>query len=436
MTRASHWPEYAIEAGLLGLFMVSACAFTVLLEHPRSPVHPAIPDPILRRALMGLAMGGTAIALIYSPWGMRSGAHFNPATTLTFFRLGRVPRQDAVAYVGAQFLGGALGVLLASLALGGLIADRTTRFAATLPGPAGAPAAFAAELVITFVLMSVILHVSNHPTRAHLTGLCAGALVALYIIVEAPLSGMSMNPARTLASALFARDWTALWVYFTAPPLGMLLAAELYVRRRGNAAVFCAKLHHRNEQRCIFCEARCSSSANGTFLRQPSLYPPSRHRHAATYKERGMTRRIWVAGLVVVGAIGWYLFRPELLFVKTRVNESLPTAAAAQMAPTAGAEKAGAGVLLAGMFHSVAHETRGSATVHDLGDGRRVVRFTDFATSNGPDVRVYLVAAADASDNETVTKAGFVELGRLKGTEGDQNYEIPAGLDLGKYRAV
>ena len=93
---------------------------------------------------------------------------------------------------------------------------------------------------------------------------------------------MSMNPARTLASALFTRDWTALWVYFTAPLLGMLLAAELYVRRRGNAAVFCAKLHHQNDQRCIFCESRNSLSAHGTFLRQPSLYPPARHRHAAT----------------------------------------------------------------------------------------------------------------------------------------------------------
>jgi aquaporin Z len=281
MRATSHWPEYAIEAALLGLFMISACGFTVLLEHPRSPAHLAVPDPTLRRAFMGLAMGSTAIALIYSPWGKRSGAHFNPATTLTFFRLDRVPRRDAIAYVGAQFAGGALGVLAASLALGELLADRATRFAATLPGPAGVPAAFGAETVIAFVLMSVILRVSNHPTRAHLTGLCAGALVALYIVVEAPLSGMSMNPARTLASALFTRDWTALWIYFTAPLLGMLLAAELYVRRRGPAAVFCAKLHHRNEQRCIFCDAR-SSAADGTFLQPASLYPPSRHHHAAT----------------------------------------------------------------------------------------------------------------------------------------------------------
>jgi aquaporin Z len=287
MNRASHWPEYAIEAGLLGLFMISACGFTVLLEHPRSPVHLATADPILRRALMGLAMGSTAVALIYSPWGKRSGAHFNPATTLTFFRLGRIPRSDAIAYVAAQFVGGALGVLGASLALGGLIADRAIRFAATLPGPAGVPAAFVAEVVITFVLMCVILRVSNHPTRAHLTGLCAGALVAVYITIEAPLSGMSMNPARTLASALFTRDWTALWIYFTAPPLGMLLAAELYVRRRGSAAVFCAKLHHQHAQRCIFCEARNSPSAlrnlSPADVIIPAITSPSR-RHLARRK--------------------------------------------------------------------------------------------------------------------------------------------------------
>jgi hypothetical protein len=92
--------------------------------------------------------------------------------------------------------------------------------------------------------------------------------------------------------------------------------------------------------------------------------------------------------------------------------------------------------VLTGRFHSVAHETHGSATVHQLTDGMRVLRLTEFTTSNGPDVRVYLVAAADASDNDTVKKAGFVELGKLKGTEGDQNYDVPADLDLSKYRAV
>lgn len=253
-----HWPEYAIEAALLGLFMVSACGFVVLLEHPASPAHRLLSDPGARRLLMGLAMGGTAVALIYSRWGKRSGAHMNPAVTLTFLRLGKLAPGDALGYAAAQFVGGAAGVLVASLALGEALADPATRYAATLPGPRGVAVAFAAEAVITFVLMSVLLLVSNHPTRAHLTGLCAGALVALYITVEAPLSGMSMNPARTLASALFARDWTALWIYFTAPPLGMLLAAEAYVWRRGHAAVFCAKLHHQNAERCVFCEWRAS----------------------------------------------------------------------------------------------------------------------------------------------------------------------------------
>jgi aquaporin Z len=244
--------EYAIEAALLGIFMISACGFVVLLEHPGSLLHQMLPDPGMRRVLMGLAMGSTAVALIYSPWGKRSGAHMNPATTLTFARLGKVAPRDTALYVAAQFAGGIAGVLVASLAFGELLADRATNYAATLPGPRGVAVAFGAEALITFLLMWVILIVSNHPRRAHLTGLCAGLLVALYIAVEAPLSGMSMNPARTLGSAVFAGDWTALWVYFTAPPLGMLAAAELYLRRRGRDAVFCAKLCH--AEPCLFCD--------------------------------------------------------------------------------------------------------------------------------------------------------------------------------------
>jgi hypothetical protein len=148
-----------------------------------------------------------------------------------------------------------------------------------------------------------------------------------------------------------------------------------------------------------------------------------------------MKRRTWIAGLVVLGAVGWYLFRPELLFVRTRVNESLP-AATTQPVARASAGATVPAVLLTGRFRSVAHETKGSATIHQLPDGKRVLRLTEFVTSNGPDVRVYLVAAPDASDNETVKKAGFVELGKLKGTEGNQNYDVPADLDLAKYRAA
>jgi aquaporin Z len=247
-----HWPEYLIEAAGLGLFMLVACLAGTLLGHPASPAVRALPDPLARRALMGVAMGLTAIGLIYSPWGRRSGAHFNPATTLTFWRLGKIASADAALYALAQTAGGIAGVLAAAALLGPPLGAPDVRYVATLPGPAGPAGAFVAEVVITFLLMSVILRASNTARLARFTGLFAGALVAAYITLEAPLSGMSLNPARSLASALPAGAWAALWIYFVAPPLGMLLAAELYVRRRGLTAVFCAKLHHDTSQRCIF----------------------------------------------------------------------------------------------------------------------------------------------------------------------------------------
>lgn len=247
-----HWPEYLMEATELALFMISACVFTVLLFHPGSPLARMVPDGIWRRMIMGIAMGSTAIAIIFSPIGKRSGAHFNPSVTLTFFRLGKVKGWDAAFYVTAQFIGGVAGVLLAMLMLGSLVADSSVRYAATIPGAPGVIAAFVAEVVITFILMSVVLNISNTKRVARWTGLFAGALVATYITIESPISGMSMNPARTFASAFGAHLWTSLWIYFTAPPLGMLAAAEVYKRMKSDRAVACAKLHHHNNQRCIF----------------------------------------------------------------------------------------------------------------------------------------------------------------------------------------
>jgi aquaporin Z len=254
---AVHWPEYAIEAVLLATFMVSACTVTVLLEHPASPIRTLLPDPFVRRALAGAAMGLTAIALIYSPWGRQSGAHFNPSVTLTFWRLGKIAGRDAIAYVGAQCAGGIAGVLLAWLVLGMLAAHPAVAFAATVPGAAGPAIAFAAETAISFVLMAAVLLLANG-AAARWTGVVCGTLVALFITFEAPYSGMSMNPARTLASALAAQRWTALWIYAVAPPLGMLAAAELYLRLRGARRVVCAKLHHDFVHDCIF---RCGYAA-------------------------------------------------------------------------------------------------------------------------------------------------------------------------------
>ena len=253
-----HWPEYLIEAAGLGLFMVSACLFATLLEHPSAPVRQTVMSAMLRRIPMGLAMGLTAVAIVYSRWGQRSGAHLNPAVTLTFWRLGKVQAWDAAFYVAAQFTGGIIGVGVAAAALGMRLAHPTVNYAATVPGAGGAGVAFGAELLMTFVLMTVILTVTNRRGLNRFTGLFAGMLVASYIVLEAPFSGMSLNPARTMGSAVHAHVWTALWVYFTAPLLGMLAAAQLYVATRGLDAVLCAKLHHENSQRCIF---RCNYGA-------------------------------------------------------------------------------------------------------------------------------------------------------------------------------
>jgi aquaporin Z len=252
----AHWPEYAMEAAELGLFMLSACLVTAALFHPRSVAVAAVPDPTVRRVLVGIAMGLTAIALVYSPFGRRSGAHFNPAVTLTFLRLDRVAPSDAAAYVVAQFLGGVAGVAVSGLLLGDRLADAAVNYAVTVPGSGGIAVAFVAETAISFVLMTVILVATNTARLARWTGCLAGVLIAVYIAVEAPLSGMSMNPARTLGSAVPAGVYTAVWIYFTAPLLGMLAAAETYGRVRGWRAVHCAKLHHQNRARCIFCAYR------------------------------------------------------------------------------------------------------------------------------------------------------------------------------------
>lgn len=253
-----HWPEYLMEAAGLGLFMVSAGLFATLLWYPGSPIAQAVSDGVLRRGLMGLLMGLTAIALIYSPWGQQSGAHLNPAVTLTFWRLGKVATWDAVFYALAQFAGGALGVLVVLALLGAIFADPPVSYLATMPGSAGVAGALLAEAAISFGLMVTILLTTNAPALMRLTGVFAGGLVALYITFEAPLSGMSMNPARTLASALPGQLFDALWIYFVGPAAGMLLAVEAYRLIRRTPDVVCAKLNHHTHRRCIF---RCGYAA-------------------------------------------------------------------------------------------------------------------------------------------------------------------------------
>ena len=246
------WPLYLFEAAELAIFMISACVFTVLLFDPALPLVSVLPSAAARRAVMGVAMGVTAILIIRSPIGKRSGAHFNPAITLTYLRLGKISAADCLFYVLYQFAGGIAGVGISASILGSLIADPEVKYAVTVPGVYGTAAAFFAEVFMAAVLMGTVLWASNRPNIANYTSYLVGALIALDIFFFAPVSGFSINPARTTGSALFDDLWTACWVYFTAPLLGMLAAAEGYLRAVGPDRILCAKLHPNSRYSCPF----------------------------------------------------------------------------------------------------------------------------------------------------------------------------------------
>lgn len=227
-TFAAHWPLYAMEAAELGLFMLSACVFDVLLFGAHSPV--AARSAVLRRLLMGVAMGVTAIGIIRSPLGRRSGGQFNPAVSITFYRLGKLPPEDTLFYIIFQFIGGIGGVGVAALLMGNALSAPQVDYVVTVPGVQGAWVAFAAELFMAALLMLTVLFTGNNPRLAPSTTWLVGALIACYVLIFGPVSGFSINPARTTASALFAHRWTAVWIYFTAPVVGMLAAAEIFRR--------------------------------------------------------------------------------------------------------------------------------------------------------------------------------------------------------------
>lgn len=245
-----HWPEYLMEAAEVALYLFLTCVFASLLLSPASPVRHFVRSTVELRALMGVAVGATVVAIVMSPWGKQSGGHFNPALTLAFYRLGKMRLPDALIYVIAQFSGAIGGVCIARYLLP--LGRPAIRYAVTAPGIRGNAVAFISEVTISFVLMSTILVSSNHESLTRYTPYLVGLLYAIFITLEAPLSGMSMNPARSFGPALHVNYWHAIWLYFTAPTLGMLIAAEVFLRAGNGVHPFCAKLHHANNKRCIF----------------------------------------------------------------------------------------------------------------------------------------------------------------------------------------
>jgi aquaporin Z len=251
----AYFSEFAGTAMML-FIGVSAVAF---MWGPGSPV-PVVSNGALRRLLTGIMFAGGATAVVYSPLGQISGGHINPAVTLAFWRLGKVPTRDAVMYIVMQFLGAFAGAYAAGLAWGPLTTG--VQYAATIPGAGySRTGALAAETAITFLLVFLILVCVNKPRIAAKTGLLAGSLVALLVMIEAPVTGSSLNPARTLGPAILASKYTALWVYFVGPIAGALLAAAAFSGQWGKTTV-CAKLYHTEKYPCPFdsCDYRLVTS--------------------------------------------------------------------------------------------------------------------------------------------------------------------------------
>jgi aquaporin Z len=248
----AHWREYLMEAAELGLLMFCICLFGTVLYSSASPVSRLELSFTEKATLMGLGVAATTFLIIRSPFGRRSGAHFNPAITITYFFLGRVHRWDAINYLASHFCGAVAGVFVAHLVLGERLSEVPVSYMITIPGPHVDLIAFVLEFVLSAVLFGVVLFATNRWPLARFSPLIVSVVIVFYYAFCPALSGFSVNPARSFSSAMFAQIWWGIWIYFAGPCLGMLAAAIAYIRRTGSERVYCAKIFHDLQTPCPF----------------------------------------------------------------------------------------------------------------------------------------------------------------------------------------
>jgi glycerol uptake facilitator-like aquaporin/catechol 2,3-dioxygenase-like lactoylglutathione lyase family enzyme len=224
-----NWKLYLMEALGLAIFMVSACFFGAMFFSQKSSWYHLIPNDMTRNVLMGLMMGLTALFIFYSPFTAPSGAHINPAVTITFLRLKKMKREDAFFYIPFQFIGGTMAVFIMQLLMGKILTDAPVNSVVTIPGKAGAINAAITEFIIAFIMITMILFTSANNLLKKYTKIFAAFLVCIFVIVAGPISGFGMNPARSFASGFPANIYTAFWIYMLIPFAGMLTAAEFFL---------------------------------------------------------------------------------------------------------------------------------------------------------------------------------------------------------------
>jgi aquaporin Z len=224
-----NWKHYLQEASGLGIFMVSACFFGGMLFSEKSPLYHTISNEMMRNVWMSVAMGATALFIFYSPWTSPSGSQINPAVTITFLRLDKMCRYDALFFIIFQIIGGTVAVYIMQLLMRTTLTEPPVNSVATFPGKAGMWWALITEFITAFITMSMVLFTSNHKKLKKFTRIFAGCLVCIWVMVAGPISGFGMNPARSFASALPSGIWAAFWIYLFIPIAGMLTATELYL---------------------------------------------------------------------------------------------------------------------------------------------------------------------------------------------------------------
>jgi aquaporin Z len=229
-----NWKHYLQEALGLAIFMVSVCFFSAMLFSEKSSWYYSIHSEILKNMLMGIMMGLTALSIFYSPLTAPSGSQINPAVTLTFLRLNKMCRYDALFFLLFQIIGGIAAVYMMQFFMGSILTNPPVNSAVTIPGKPGMWWALVTEFIIAFITMSMVLFTSHHNKLKKYTRIFSGILVCCWVIVAVPISGFGMNPARSFASALPSGIWTSFWIYLFIPFAGMLSAAEffLFIRRR------------------------------------------------------------------------------------------------------------------------------------------------------------------------------------------------------------
>ena len=219
---------YSCEALGLGIFMFCATAATIIIDHPELYINKLIASELLRRFLIGLLMGLTALYILNSSFGKKSGAHINPSVTIVQYRLGNINEMNAIFYILFQFIGGSIGMYLIYLLFPSYVMHPNINYIVTQPSGAGIGVAFVLEFIISFILMVTVLYSNTNKQLSRYTAYFVAILITIFITFEAPFSGMSMNPARTFASAIVSGEWKSFWLYCIAPPAGMI-CGELFV---------------------------------------------------------------------------------------------------------------------------------------------------------------------------------------------------------------